>query len=181
MKRFNTVPAIALLILLCIPAHAADKAADDLAKLKAETSETIALFKQVDPTMKRFFDKSVGYVVFPSIAKGGLGVGGAHGKGLVFENGRLIGQATVSQITIGAQVGGQVLREIVFFEVKEAMDRFKEGKVKMSAQVSAVAAAEGAGEKARYEENVAVFTRPKQGLMAEASVGGQKFSFTPIK
>ncbi len=131
--------------------------------------------------MKKFFDQSAGYVVFPAIGKGGFVVGAAHGKGVVFENGKIIGEASVTQVTIGAQIGGQVLREIVFFETKEALARFKESRTTISAQISAVAAAEGAGEKACYEENFAVFTRPKEGLMAEASIGGQKFKFTPLK
>lgn len=185
MKPSFLLLAVTALGIACSPLNAAEKPASkteaELAKLKTETTESIALFKEVDPTLKKFFDKSAGYVVFPSIGKGGFVIGGAHGKGLVFEKGKLVGQASVSQVTIGAQIGGQVLRELVFFETPEAMERFKRGKVKISAQVSAVAAAEGAGEKARYEESVVVFTRPKEGLMAEASVGGQKFSYTPLK
>ncbi len=181
MKLTSLLTTFAVLAALCLPLLGADNAEEEFARLKNETTETIDLFKKLDPTMKKFFDQSAGYVVFPGIGKGGFVIGGAHGKGLVFEKDKLIGQASVSQITVGAQIGGQVLREIVFFETKEALARFKEGNVKFSAQVSAVAAAEGAGEKARYEENVAVFTRPKEGLMAEASIGGQKFKFTPLK
>jgi lipid-binding SYLF domain-containing protein len=169
-----------LLFLACIgPASA--KETNELDQLKQDTAETVEIFQKADSTIKKFFENAAGYVVFPHIAKGGLGIGAAHGKGLMFEKGKITGQASVTQVTIGAQIGGQVLREIVFLETKEAVARFKESQTALSAQVSAVAAAEGAGEKAKYEESVAVFTKPKQGLMAEASVGGQKFKFTPIK
>ena len=181
MKLTSLLTTFTVLAALCLPLLGADKAEEEFARFKKETTETIDLFKRIDPTMKKFFDQSAGYVVFPAIGKGGFIVGAAHGKGIVFANGKIIGEASVTQITIGAQIGGQVLREIVFFETKEALARFKDGKVKISAQISAVAAAEGAGGKARYEENVAVFTRPKEGLMAEASIGGQKFKFTPLK
>lgn len=181
MKSTSLLTTFALLAALCLPLRAADKIEEEFAQLKKETTETIDLFRKIDPTMKKFFDQSAGYAVFPAIGKGGFVVGAAHGKGIVFENGKIIGEASVTQVTIGAQIGGQVLREIVFFETKEALARFKESRATISAQISAVAAAEGAGEKARYEENVAVFTRPKEGLMAEASIGGQKFKFTPIK
>jgi lipid-binding SYLF domain-containing protein len=179
MKRISFLTILAVLGLLCAPLLRAGESEFEETKRQAE--ETIALFKKTDSTLKKFFEESAGYVVFPNIGKGGFVFGGAHGKGIVYERTSVVGQASVTQVTFGAQIGGQVLREIVFFETKEAMDRFKQSKLTISAQVSAVAAAEGAGEKARYEESVLVFTRPKEGLMAEASVGGQKFKFTPLQ
>ncbi len=140
MKKTTILTIAALFVAFCLPVSAADKAADDFAKLKTETTETIEQFKKVDPTMKKFFEKSVGYVVFPSITKGGLGVGGAHGKGLAFESGKITGNASVSQITIGWQVGGQVLREIVSSETQGALARLKASLVAPSAKASAVAA-----------------------------------------
>lgn len=177
MKRILLLLPV-LLCAFCISLRAAEP---DFETLKKQANDTIELFKKVDPTMSKFFDGAAGFVVFPNISKGGLVFGGAHGKGVVFEKGFIVGQAAVTQVTFGAQIGGQTLREIVFFETKEAMDRFKQSQVTISAQVSAVAAAEGAGEKARYEETVVIFTRPKEGFMAEASVGGQKFKFTPLQ
>jgi lipid-binding SYLF domain-containing protein len=120
-------------------------------------------------------------VVFPSIAKGAIGIGGAHGKGQVFEKGKLIGEASVSQVTIGFQLGGQVYSEVIFFENKDTLESFKKSELAFSAQVSAVAAAEGASANAKYQLGVAVFTLAKGGLMYEASIGGQKFKFKPNK
>jgi lipid-binding SYLF domain-containing protein len=104
-------------------------------------------------------------------------VGGAHGKGLVYEKTTLVGQATLTQASVGAQVGGQTFAELIFFETPAALQDFKAGKFEMSAEVSAVAAAEGASKSADYKKGVAVFTLPKSGLMVSASIGGQKFKY----
>lgn len=149
--------------------------------LSTDVQKAIDLFKKSDSGLKKFFDKSEGYVVFPSIAKGAVGIGGAHGKGQVFEKGKVIGEASVSQATIGFQLGGQVYAEVIFFEGKDELESFKKSELAFSAQVSAVAAAEGASANAKYQNGVAVFTLAKGGLMYEASVGGQKFKFKPSK
>lgn len=148
---------------------------------QTNAAETIATFKAKDPGMARFFDKAYGYAVFPSVGKGGIGVGGAHGKGLVFEGGAPIGRSSLSQLTIGFQLGGQVYSEIIFFKDKVALEDFKRGNFEMGAQVSAVALTAGASADASYNGGVAVFTMAKGGLMYEASVGGQKFSYKPYK
>jgi lipid-binding SYLF domain-containing protein len=119
--------------------------------------------------------------VFPSITKAALIVGGAGGGGRVFEKGAYIGNANVSQASIGAQVGGQTFSEVIFFETPAALARFKENKFEWAAGMSAVAAASGKTKDAKYTDGVAVFTRGEKGLMAEVSVGGQKFKFTPKK
>ncbi len=144
-----------------------------------EVAETIAAFKNADPGMKRFFDNSYGYAVFPGVGKGGLVVGGAYGGGQVFEQGRLIGYATITQITLGAQIGGQSYREIIFFADKESLDIFRANDFNFGAQASAVAVTAGAAANAAYSNGVAVFTLPKGGLMVEASIAGQKFKYTP--
>lgn len=148
--------------------------------LTVPVQQTIESFKRADPGLTNFFDSARGYVVFPEISKGGLVFGGAHGKGHVFAGGQLIGGAEVTQVTFGAQIGGQVYSEVIFFETDQALEDFKASKFKMSAQVSAIAAAEGVAKNAKYHEGVAIFTLPKQGLMGEASVGGQKFKFKPL-
>ncbi|WP_075349858.1 lipid-binding SYLF domain-containing protein [Algoriphagus marinus] len=142
-----------------------------------DSKDAKAAFLKDDPDMQDFFDTSYGYIILPNVGKGGLGVGGASGNGVAFEGGKMIGFARMTQITIGFQAGGQAYSEVVFFEDKEAFDRFKENKIEMSAQVSAVAAASGASLNAKYVDGVAVFTRTKGGLMYEASVGGQQFKF----
>ncbi len=142
---------------------------------------TIATFKKTDPGLKVFFDKAYGYTVFAGIAKGAIGIGGAHGKGLVFRKGTVIGAASLSQGTIGLQLGGQVYSQIIFFEGKSALERFTKGNFEFAAQASAVAATKGAAANAAYEKGVAVFTMAKGGLMYEASIGGQKFKFESKK
>jgi lipid-binding SYLF domain-containing protein len=146
-------------------------------KIIADSEEAKAGFLKDDPSMSKLFQSAYGYVILPNVGKGGLGVGAAAGNGTAYQGGSLIGFAKMNQVTIGFQAGGQAYSEVVFFESKEAFERFKSNKIEMSAQVSAVAAASGASANAKYVDGVAVFTRTKGGLMYEASVGGQKFSF----
>jgi lipid-binding SYLF domain-containing protein len=154
--------------------------AHDAAELSREVQEAIAAFKQADSTMSERFATAAGYVVFPKVAKGGAGIGAARGTGEVYEGGRLIGHATLTQVTIGLQLGGQSFSEVIFFESSKALERFKQSKTEMSAQIGAVAAAEGASKDASYTDGVLIFTKARSGLMAEASVGGQKFRFKPL-
>ena len=142
-----------------------------------EVAEVIVEFKKNDPAMMAFFDKAYGYAVFPTVAKAGIGIGAAHGTGKVYEKGVMIGKTTLTQLTIGFQLGGQAYSEIIFFEDAEALAHFKGGNFELGAQASAVAVTAGASANADYSNGVAIFTRAKGGLMYEASVGGQKFSF----
>ena len=147
-------------------------------ELKA-VQETIASFKKKDPGIKTFFKDAYAYAVFPSVGKGGWVVGGAYGNGKVFRRGQIIGSASIVQGTIGFQLGGQVYSEIVFFKDKKSFDRFKSDRLELDAQVSAIAVTLGAAAKAAYERGIAVFVMTKGGLMYEASVGGQSFTYTP--
>ena len=165
-------------LAICLAGISVAQAAEDLRK---ESQEAIAHFKKVDSTLGAFFTNSAGYAVFPNVGKGGLVVGGAHGKGLVYEKGNVIGQASMSQASVGAQIGGQTFAELIFFETPGALEDFKTGKFEMSADVSAVAAGEGASRAADYKRGVAVFTLPKKGLMAQAAVGGQRFKFESLE
>jgi hypothetical protein len=133
--------------------------------------------QKADPGMSKFFYGAAGYAVFATVGKGAVGVGGAHGTGIVFEEGMAVGEATLNQVTIGLALGGQAFTEVIFFETAKSLADFKRGEFTMAAQVSAVAAAAGASVNARYVEGVSVFTFAKAGLMAEASVGGQKFGY----
>lgn len=172
------------LLLTQPPAHAGwnplarEKASDQPAE-NLKTAEAVAAFKNRDPGMQVFFDKAHGYAIFPTVGKGGIGVGGAYGKGEVYEKGRLVGHSSLTQLTIGFQLGGQAYSEIIFFKDKATLEDFKSGNFEFSAQASAVAATAGASADADYSNGVAIFTMAKGGLMYEASVGGQKFSFTP--
>ena len=146
---------------------------------KALVEETIVKFKEADSSMKVFFEKAYGYIVFPGIGKGAFIIGGGRGEGWVYEQGNHIGRATLTQITVGAQIGGQSYREIIFFKDKETLDSFKKGNFELSAQASAIMVKEGASKNSSYDHGVAVFTMPTKGAMVEASVGGQKFDYTP--
>ncbi len=173
------VTAVTLLTTLaCVGPAAAEEI--DQKKLTAEVKDALKDFNAADGSLKALFKKTAGYAVFPTAGKGGFIVGGAHGTGQVYAGGKLLGTAKMTQVTVGAQIGGQAFAELILFETQEALAKFKAGGYSMSAQVSAVAAAEGASNNAKYVEGVMVFTKAKSGLMAEATVGGQKFSFEPL-
>jgi lipid-binding SYLF domain-containing protein len=145
----------------------------------------------------RYFHNCYGYAVFPTIGKGGIGVGGAHGTGHVYRGGALVGQSSMTQVTVGFQFGGQAYSQIIFFEDKRAFDEFTSGHFEFGAQATAVAITAGASAEAgtggtaagasatqkdartagRYQKGMAVFTVAKGGLMYEATIGGQRFSY----
>jgi hypothetical protein len=137
--------------------------------------------EQADPGLAGLFDRSAGYAVFATVGKGAVGIGGAHGNGVLFEKGTPIGKTTLTQVTVGLQLGGQAYTEVIFFENEKSLADFKKGEFTMAAQVSAVVAAAGASANAKYVDGVSVFTLAKGGVMAEASVGGQKFSYLPFE
>jgi lipid-binding SYLF domain-containing protein len=161
-------------------------------------SDTTNLFRHAGESSS-FFHRSHAYAVFPTVGEGGLGVGGAFGKGRVYVHGRYVGDTTMGQISIGFQAGGKAYSQIIFFEDKRALDEFESGTFEFAAGASAVAITAGAsasagtsgasagasgGEKnARatgvYEKGMAVFTIAKGGLMYAATIAGQRFSFTP--
>lgn len=187
LRLRSLIPAVAALLLAAGPA-CADK-----------YSDTIKLFKDAGQSAS-FFSKSYGYAVFPTIGKGGLGVGGAFGEGRVYEGGKYVGDTKMTQLSIGFQAGGQGYSQIIFFADKRAIDEFKTGEFGFGANVNAVvitAAASGqastsgasagasGGKKdattaGDYYKGMAVFQIVKGGLMYEASVAGQKFSYKPV-
>lgn len=184
MTALRTSLTLASLLALAAPfAHAgwnplATEKAEGQPAADRDAAETIAAFKNKDPGIKIFFDKAYGYAVFPTVGKGGIGIGGAYGKGEVYQRGKRIGASSLTQVTIGFQLGGQAYSEIIFFKDKATLEQFKSGNFEFSAQASAVAITAGASADADYNNGVAIFTLAKGGLMYEASVGGQKFSFT---
>jgi lipid-binding SYLF domain-containing protein len=183
MRRFTSIPSSALLAFLVMAVAAfqgcstAPKGEGERADLRAEADATIDRFKRTDPSMAELFDSATGYAVFPTVGKGAVGVGGAHGRGVVFERGTQIGYCDLSQATIGFQLGGQAYSELILFQTSEALESFKKGTLAFSAQASAVAASAGAAATADHEGGVAVFTMAKGGLMYEASIGGQNFRY----
>jgi lipid-binding SYLF domain-containing protein len=145
--------------------------------LDQESQATINRLSAQDPSLRSFLDKAHGYVVFPSIGKGGIGVGGAYGRGIVYERGAIVGYADVTQATIGLQLGGQSYSQIIAFEDKATFDAFKTGNFAFAANASAVAVKTGAAAATNFQNGTAVFTQSEAGLMGEAAVGGQRFTY----
>lgn len=147
--------------------------------LHEKVEDAVARFKKKDPGIQRFFDKSVAYVVFPRVVKAGIGFGGAMGKGELFSKGKLLGYSTMTQATVGFQFGGQSYIEIIFFDDEETLREFQNGTLEFGAQVSAVALTVGASDNASFDQGLAVFTLERGGLMYEATLGGQVFTYRP--
>jgi len=182
---------IPILALLSIALTASPAWAD-------EYQDTINVFRNAIES-GNFFKTAYGYAVFPTIGKGGVGVGGAFGKGRVYEKGKYVGDASMSQVTVGFQLGGQAYSQIVFFQDKRAFDEFTSHDFEFGADANAVAITAAAGANAsttgasanasggekdaatagRYYKGMAVFTVVKAGAMFQATVSGQKFSYTP--
>jgi len=185
IKRLIPIPAM-LLLAVAAPAAWAD-----------EYQDTINVFKNAGES-GTFFKTAYGYAVFPTIGKGGVGIGGAFGKGRVYEKGKYVGDASMTQVTVGFQLGGQAYSQIIFFQNQGAFKEFTGGNFAFGAEASAVAITAAAGAKANttgssagvsgtknsaatvgaYHNGMATFTVAKGGLMYEASIGGQKFSYT---
>ena len=169
------------LLALAIPMEGRAQDTDyELEKRKLSVAEAIEEITTSDPGVQRFFDESYGYAVFPNVGKGGFVVGGAHGNGLVYEQGDLIGKASLKQVNVGLQLGGQSYIQVIFFQSQEDLARFKSNNLEFSGQVSAVAISEGASADIDYAKGVAVISKAKGGLMYEASLGGQTFDYKPI-
>ena len=149
-------------------------------KIVADANVAKADFIKADPLMQNLFDNSYGYVIFPNVGKGAIGIGGAAGNGAVFQKGALIGMADMKQVSVGFQWGGQAYREVIFFETEADLNRFKENKFEFAGQASAVAVTKGAAANVKYKDGVMIFSQTKAGLMYEASVGGQKFKFRAL-
>ena len=148
---------------------------DESKEYDAKAQEAIAVFLEKDPSVQRFFDAAAGYVVIPTVGKAGFGIGGARGKGVLYENGAVTAVVTLSQLSFGFQWGGQAYSEFIFFEDDATLTNFKRGNYELGAQASAVAITAGASADAEFNSGMAIFTQAKGGLMYEASVGGQKF------
>jgi lipid-binding SYLF domain-containing protein len=155
----------------------APQSAEGKAEIETRAGAAVARAKTSDPTLVPVFKDAVGYAVFPSVGKGGIGIGGAYGRGVLFEGGTAVGYCDLTQATIGFQLGGQEYTEILAFSTQGAIQSFKTGKMSFNAEASAVAVKSGSGANAKFAEGVAVFTLDEAGLMYEASIGGQKFTY----
>jgi len=177
MRKLITVSMAFTLAIFSLSATAWTPSANDELELRVQSA--ILTAKDKDPGLQTWFDSAAAYAVFPRVGKGGIGIGGAHGKGIVIQGDRTIGETSLTQVTYGFQLGGQVYIELIFFKDQAAVDTFKRGEFEMGAQASAVALTAGASADANYSKGVAVFTIAEGGLMYEATIGGQKFKFEP--
>ncbi|MGJ8592786.1 MAG: YSC84-related protein [Aquaticitalea sp.] len=176
MKTLKTIIAVCMLFATVGATAQNDKHKE----LMADAQKAKATLTKADTGLSAHFDSAAGYVIFPNVGKGGLIIGGASGNGVLYENGTAMGMANLKKLNIGLQAGGQAVIEVIFFETEAALMKFKEGNFEFSAEASAVIAEEGKSKDANYNEGVMVFALPKAGLMADASVGGQKFGYTPF-
>lgn len=167
--------AIAALLVGC---STAPKTESDVAKLSANVSATLAGYRAKDPTLQPLLDKSVGYAVFPDIGKGGWIIGGSYGRGEVFEGGKKVGYADISEISAGFQWGAQNFSQLLIFLKPDDLKAFKKGDYSVGANVSAVALTSGAAAKTDPSKGVIAVVDTKGGLMAEAALGGQRMRFT---
>lgn len=189
IKARFMLPLLSLLLLAAGPARA------------DEYSDTIKAFRNAGASGK-FFDSAYGYAVFPTIGKAGFVVGGAYGEGRVFAAGLYVGNASMTQLTAGWQLGAQAYSQIIFFQNESAYQEFTSGNFEFSAQATAVAVTAGVSADASttgglsagasggrndattahggYRRGLAVFTIARGGLMFEAALGGQKFSYKPL-
>lgn len=191
MNRFTCTIILLLSLLVAAPAIAADQGID---------SKQLRPFRE-SPASAAFFKNAYGYAFFPTIGKGGIGIGGAYGTGRVYRKGRLTGTASVYKLSVGFQLGGQAFSELIFFQDKHAYDEFTNGAFEFDATASAVAITAGAQASAgtggasagvsagpqtgeqfgnKYVNGTAIFIHTKGGLMYEAAIGGQKFKFHPL-
>ena len=148
---------------------------NEVAEYDEKAQVALAEFLETDSNIQKFIDQSAGYVVIPTVGKGGIGIGGARGKGVLYEGGVVTALVSMSQLTFGLQLGGQAYSEFIFFEDDATLTNFKRGNYELNAQASAVAVTAGASADAKFNGGMAIFTQAKGGLMFEAAVGGQKF------
>lgn len=193
MKKYRfCLPAVLVIIVMILTISSASAAED--------YSSTINVFKK-SPQVQPYFENVYGYAVFPTIGKGGLGIGGAYGKGQVYRGGKVTGTTKLMKVSVGFQAGAQAFSQMIFFQDKRAYDEFTSGQFAFDAQASAVAITAGvqaqagstgatagasAGPKTgvhagtSYYKGMAIFVHTKGGLMYEAAIAGQKFSFKPL-
>lgn len=158
----------------------APRSSEGRADIREDSSAALAKARSSDPSMTQICHDSYGNAVFPKVGKGAAGVGGAYGKGVLYRDGRMVGYCDLSQASVGFQLGAQTYTEIICFEDQKSFDRFKTGNFTFDAQATAVALKSGAGANAKYADGVCVFTMDESGLMFEAALGGQKFSYQAL-
>jgi len=176
----NTLISLLLLVVIAAGCATVPETKESKNVLSSQVDEAIAVFKTRDPSIDKFFTQSYGYAVYPKVGKLAFVLGGAGGRGEVYEQGQLVGYSRLSQASLGFSFGGELWREIIFFRDKSDLDRFRAGpEYTFAAQATGIALEEGVAAKADYRDGMAVFITSDKGLMVDASLGGQKFAYVP--
>jgi len=181
MMKKIAITVLMILIFSAAETMTAQESMEDCSVDLAKAEQTRKEFLKTDPGLSKFFDHSYGYAILPNIGKGGLIVGGAHGKGIVYEGGNPVGTTEMTQVTIGGQIGGKSYAEVIFFKTKAEYEVFITGRYEVAVTLAAVALDYGVSNDMDYSDGVAIVTKDNGGLMAEATVGGQKFSYHPFE
>lgn len=179
-KPLSIAAVLAVASVIPVACSTAPDSSAEKSELQQEAQQAVAQARKQDAGIAATLDSCHAYAVFPEVGKGAAGVGGAYGKGVVYQGGRAIGYCDLTQATVGLQLGGQTYTEIICFENQRALQHFMDGDLTFDAQATAVAVESGAGVNAKYHDGVAVFTTDEKGLMAEAAVGGQKFTYEAL-
>lgn len=174
-KNWTIGAFLAIALLGCA---SAPETHEERASVETSAGNALTAMKSRDPSLNDVLANAAGYIVFPEVREGGFIVGGMGGVGVVYEGNRPIGFSELRAGSVGAQVGGQSYSQLVVFNTREALDRFRAGNFAMSANVTATAIRSGAGRTAHFDNGVAVFVEDQSGLMAGASLRGQNMSFT---
>ena len=153
--------------------------ANERSILEEQSDFALGMMQKQDAGLESLLANAYGYAMFPTVSKGGLIAGGVYGRGVVYQKNVMTGYADLSQATIGGQIGGQTYSELVVLENEAAMNRFKTGKLTFETNLSAIALQTGTAKAARYKDGVIAFVKMQGGLMAEATVGGQQFTYIP--
>jgi len=179
MSHWKLFPAAIVISAFVCGCQTAPKTEGDATAMTANAQAALASYKAKDPSIQPLLDKSVGYAIFPDIGKAGWGIGGSYGKGEVYEGGRMIGWADISEVSAGFQWGAQNFSELLIFLKPQDFQKFKSGDFSVGANVSAVALTAGAAGTTDMTKGAIALVDTKGGLMAEAAIGGQRMRFRP--
>lgn len=181
MSHARTLVAGMLTLLLagagCSTAPTSESSREDLL---TSAAQGLAEMRNADPSLEGFLDRGYGYAMFPSVGAGGFVVGGGWGRAAVFEQGKHIGFADMTQANVGLTAGGQRFRQLIVFQDQASLEHFKSNQLTLDANFSGVVLTSGAAATANFRNGVAIFVQPIGGLMVAANVGGQQFRFQPL-
>ena len=166
-------------VSVCVGCSTAPKTPSDRQALINAADAKLSEATTTDPTLRPVLDSAAGYAVFPEAGRGGVVVGGGYGKGVLYQNQRIIGYCDMSLASAGAELGGKQFTEIIVFKTPNALEKFKQGQFAFRADASAVALKSGAAANTEFKDNTAVYVMSQKGLMVDASLGAQSFTYEP--